>query len=122
LKKNKSIVLYNQPHKGLSVPRGKRILIIGLSPDENENQQYYINEIKVLKENNKTLKDIINKYSGRREELKYLKDFRKLFSGRCEKNNITMTIIQCTEHIRKEDCRWKDICKTRNDVLNRLSI
>ena len=122
MKSSKKLALYNQPHRGLSVPKGKRVLIIGLSSDEIENQQYLLDEIKVLKENIKKLKDTINFYSTRGDELKYLKEFRKLFMGKCDKLNIRITILQCTEHIRKEGCRWKDVCKTRNTILNRLSI
>lgn len=122
MKKTKALALYNQPHRGLTSPKDRRVLIIGLSPDEIDKREYLLDEIKTLKANNQKLKDAINSFSRKRDELKYLKEFRNMFIGRCEKNNIRMTILQCTGHIRNEGCNWKDVCKTRNDILNRLSI
>ena len=122
MKKSKALALYQQPHKGLTSPKDRRVLIIGLSPDETDKVQYYLNEIDILKQNNQKLKDAINSLSVRRDELKYLKEFRLMFIGQCDKHNIRMTILQCTGHIRKDGCEWKDVCKTRNDILNRLSI
>lgn len=124
MKNNKSLILYNQPHKGLSVPTKRDILKIGLSIDEGDKKEYYMNEIKILKENNKKLQDALNSLSGRRDELKYLKEFRKMFTLKCMVLNITLTLLQCSVNIRKGRCKERayTICKPRKELLEKIIV
>ena len=120
MKKNKSLILYNQPHKGLSVPTKRDFLKIGLSIDEEDKKEYSNQRIKEQDETIKKLKDVINSLSGKRDELKYLKEFRNMFLMHCIKSNIRLTIIQCSNHIKKEGCKMKDQCKPRIEIIKRI--
>lgn len=121
-KKDKSLIIYNQPHKGLKVHDKRDILEIGLSIDESNKKEYLMNRIKELETANQKLKDALNSLSGRRDEIKYLKEFREMFSGYCMKRNVKMTIIQCSNLIKKEDCSMKETCKTRLEILKRIEL
>ena len=121
-KKDKSLIIYNQPHKGLSIHSKRQVLKIGLSNDEEDKKEYYLNRIKELEKANNKLKDAINSLSGRRDELKYLKEFRDIFILHCIKSNIRLTILQCTSMILREGCSMKDTCKPRKEILKRINI
>ena len=121
-KKDKSIIIYNQPHKGLSVHSKRHVLKIGLSNDEEDKKEYYLNRIKELETANQNLKDAYNSLTGRREELKYLKEFRDIFLMHCMKSNIRKTILQCTSTILLDGCSMKDTCKPRIEILKRIQI
>jgi len=121
-KKNKSLIIYNQPHKGIKVYDKRDVLEIGLSIDEGDKKDYYLDRIKNLEKSNMNLKDALNSLSGRRDELKYLKEFREMFSGYCMKRNINMTLIQCSNLIKKEGCSMKETCRPRLEILKRIEI
>lgn len=121
-KDNKSLIIYNQPHKGIKVYDKRDVLEIGLSINEVEQKDYYLDRIKELKKSNINLKEALNSLSGRRDELKYLKEFREMFSGYCMKRNIKMTIIQCSNLIKKEGCSMKETCRPRLEILKRIEL
>lgn len=122
MKNNKSLIVYNQPHKGLKVYDKRDVLEIGLSINEDEQKDYYKDRIKKLTKSNMNLKEALNSLSDRRDELKYLKEFRNMFSGYCMKRNTTLTIIQCLNVIKKEGCSMKDTCKPRIEILKRIDL
>jgi len=122
LKNNKSIIPYNQPHKGLKVHDKRDVLEIGLSIDEGEQKDYYKDRIKELTKSNMKLKEALNSLSDRRDELKYLKEFRDMFLIYCMKTNVKLTILQCTSKILIEGCPMKDTCKPRIEVLKRIEL
>lgn len=88
-------------------------IIIRLPETERDQKEYYLDTIKRQKETIKKYKDLYNSTLDKRDELKYLKDFRDMFAGQCIAGNIRRTIIQCTEHIRKGRCNFKDSCILR---------
>jgi len=121
-KETKALALYHQPHRGLTSPKDRRVLIIGLSLDEIDKREYLLDEIKTLKANNQKLKDAINSLSGRKDELKYLKEFRDIFLMHCIKSNVRKTILQFTSTILLEGCAMKYTCKPRIEILKRIEI
>jgi len=122
-KKDKSLIIYNQPNKGISVHNKRDTLKIGLSIDESDKKDYFKNRIKELEETNRKLKEALNSLSERRDEIKYLTEFRDLFSGHCISGNINkITILQCTYRIKKGQCNISDKCKTRLKILESIEI
>ena len=119
---SKSIIPYNNPKKGITVHNKRDTLKIGLSIDEIDKKDYFKTRIKVLEENNLKLKKAINSLSDRRDEIKYLKQFREIFSGHCIAFNVKLTIIQCSDHIRKGKCKMQFLCKTRLSILESIEI
>ena len=117
---DKSIIVYNNPKKGIKVHDKRDTISIGLSLDERDKKDYFETRIKELEEANRKIKDALNSLSGRREEVIYLKKFRDLFSGYCISANVKVTIIQCTERIKNDRCKKNDKCKTRKSILERL--
>ena len=117
---DKSIIVYNNPKKGIKVHDKRDTISIGLSIDERDKKDYFDTRIKELEEANRKLKDALNSLSGRRDEIKYLKKFRDLFSGYCVSANVKVTIIQCTERIKNDKCKKYENCKTRRSIIERL--
>lgn len=121
-KDNKSLIIYNQPHKGIKVHDKRDVLEIGLSIDEDEQKDYYIDRIKELTKSNMKLKEALNSLSDRRDEIKYLKEFRDIFLMYCMKYNVKLTILQCTSKILLEGCPMKYTCKPRIEILKRIEL
>jgi len=121
-RKDKSLIIYTQPNKGITVHDKRNTLTIGLSIDERDKKDYFKTRIKELEEANRKLKDAINSLSDRRDEIKYLKQFREIFSGHCIAFNVKLTIIQCSDHIRKGKCKMQFLCKTRLNILESIEI
>ena len=110
-KKSRAIILKDLSPNFIVDPT--KDIIIRLPESERNQKEYYLDTIKVQKESIKKLKDVINSLSGKQDELKYLREFRNMFSGQCIAGNVRRTIIQCTEHIRKGRCKFKDSCTLR---------
>ena len=119
---DKSIIVYNQPQKGIRVHDKRDTISIGLSMDERDKKDYFNTRIKELEDANRDLKKALNTLSDRRDEIKYLRQFRDLFSGLCISANVKLTIIQCTERVKKGRCNMPDKCKTRLKILNSTQI
>lgn len=121
-RKDKSLIIYNQPQKGIRVHTKRDTISIGLSVDERDKKEYFKTRIKELEDANRKLKDAYNSLSNRRDEIKYLKQFREIFSGHCIAFNVKLTIIQCSDHIRKGKCKMQFLCKTRLNILESIEI
>jgi len=123
LSKDKSLIIYNQPRKGITVHTKRDTFKIGLSIDELDKKDYFKNRIKELEDANKKLKDAINNLANRKEELMYLTDFRDMFSGYCISGNLNkITILQCTNRIKKGHCDMSNKCRTRIKILEMMKI
>ncbi len=120
MKDKKSLIIYTQPKKGITVHTKRDTISIGLSIDERDKKDYFQDRIKELEKNNLKLKDALNSLSGRRDEITYLKKFRDLFSGYCVSANVKVTIIQCTERIKHDRCKKYENCQTRKSIIERL--
>ena len=121
-RKDKSLIIYTQPKKGITVHTKRDTLKIGLSIDEIDKKDYFKTRIRELEEANRKLKDAINSLSDRRDEIKYLKQFRDFFTGHCITFNVRLTILQCADKIRTGKCKMHFICKTRLNILESLEI
>ena len=103
-KKSTAIVpLFSKPLKGL-LARETHIQI-GITPEEQAQEQYLQDHILNLEEEIKSL-------SHAKEQIAYLKAFRDILSGHCFQKNKTVTIIQCSELWKAGRCKFKE-CKTR---------
>lgn len=122
MKDKKSLIIYSQPKKGITVHNKRRTLTIGLSIDEIDKKDYFKTRIKELEKTNEDLKSALNSLSERRDEIKYLKQFREILSGHCIAFGVKLTIIQCSERIRKDKCKMQFICKTRLAILESIEI
>ena len=120
--RDKSLIIYNQPQKGIKVHDKRDTITIGLSIDESDKKEYFKTKIRELENANLDLKKALNSLSNRRDEIKFLKQFRELFSGHCIGANTKLTIIQCSERIKKGRCNIPNKCKTRLKILERIKI
>jgi hypothetical protein len=109
-KKNLPIPLFSNPKKGIELINQK-FVEIGLSLDEQAQDQYSQDHILQLEEEIKSL-------SHAKEQIAYLKGFRDQLSGPCSyKKNHVVTILQCSGYWKRNECKFQE-CRTRKPWIN----
>jgi len=98
-KKNLPIPLFSDAN--LEVVNG----IVGLLDSEIEKKQQEQDHLLQLEEEIKSL-------SHAKEQIAHLKAFRDYLSGPCIKTGKRTTIIQCSGHWKKKECKFQQ-CETR---------
>ena len=122
IKDKKSLIIYTQPKKGITVHTKRDTLKIGLSIDERDKKDYFETRIKELEDANKELKNALNSLSAKTDEIKYLRQFRDLFTGHCITFNVRLTLLQCADRLRTGKCKMKFLCKTRLNILESIEV
>lgn len=103
-KKTKEIVpLFSNQQKGITSIGVS--LSIGLTPDEEEIEQYRQDYVLNLEEEIKSL-------SHAKEQIAHLKAFRDMLSGHCLHKGHPITIIQCSAFWKSGQCTFEQ-CRTR---------
>jgi hypothetical protein len=83
---------------------------------------YYRDELKDTLERFDAFKDKVNNIIEKGKQQEYLFEFRRMLSGHCIIHGYNITIIQCTNYIKKDMCNFYEQCKLRQKMLELITI
>lgn len=90
--------------------------------DEIRGLNYYRDELEVQLKRFDTFKEKVNNIIEQGKQQEYLLEFRKMLSGRCILTSSMITIIHCTNKIKRNECKFHEQCEIRKSILDLINI